>query len=70
MDPRGVQLIAKQTMDYLRSVIRPVMKLTQVRSLCENKMLELGADSFWYWDIGAFVFPATKRPNQSLEKSI
>ena len=56
MDPRGVQLIAKQTMDYLRSVIRPGMKLTQVRSLCENKMLELGADSFWYWDIGAFVF--------------
>ena len=24
--------------------------------LCEQKMLELGADSFWYWDIGAFVF--------------
>ena len=19
-------------------------------------MLELGADSFWYWDVGAFVF--------------
>lgn len=24
--------------------------------MCENKMLEFGADSFWYWDIGAFVF--------------
>ena len=28
----------------------------EVRKLCEQKMLELGADSFWYWDIGAFVF--------------
>ena len=25
-------------------------------NICEQKMLELGADSFWYWDIGAFVF--------------
>ena len=24
--------------------------------MCENKMLEPGADSFWYWDIDAFVF--------------
>jgi Xaa-Pro aminopeptidase len=32
------------------------MKLTEVRRLCEDKMLTLGADSFWYWDIGAFVF--------------
>ena len=32
------------------------MNLLQVRKLCEQKMLELGADSFWYWDIGAFVF--------------
>lgn len=56
MDHREVQAIAKQTMDYIRSVIRPGMKLTQVRKLCEDKMLELGADSFWYWDIGAFIF--------------
>ena len=32
------------------------MNLLEVRKLCEQKMLELGADSFWYWDIGAFVF--------------
>ena len=24
--------------------------------MCENKMLELGADSFWYYGIGAFIF--------------
>lgn len=32
------------------------MNLLDVRKLCEQKMLELGADSFWYWDVGAFVF--------------
>ena len=24
--------------------------------MCEQTLLDLGADSFWYWDIGAFVF--------------
>ena len=32
------------------------MNFLEVRIFCEQKMLELGADSFWYWDIGAFVF--------------
>ena len=32
------------------------MNLLDIRRICEEKMLELGADSFWYWDIGAFVF--------------
>lgn len=32
------------------------MSLIEVRKLCEDKMLELGADSFWYWGVGAFVF--------------
>jgi methionine aminopeptidase len=32
------------------------MSLIEVRRLCEEKMLSLGADSFWYWDVGAFVF--------------
>ena len=36
--------------------IKPGMKLLDIRKLCEQKMLELGADSFWYWDVGAFVF--------------
>ncbi len=51
-----VQAIAKQTIEYIKLVIRPGMKLTEVRKLCEQKMLELGADSFWYWDVGAFCF--------------
>ena len=32
------------------------MNLLEIRKLCEEKRLELGADSFWYWDVGAFVF--------------
>ena len=53
---KEVQFIAKQTMDFIRKAILPGMKLAQVRKLCEAKMLELGADSFWYWNIGAFLF--------------
>ena len=51
-----VQKIAKDTIEYIKKEIRPGMLLSQVRSLCEEKMIELGADSFWYWDVGAFVF--------------
>lgn len=56
MEYRKVQQIAKDTMAYAKRVIKSGMNLLQVRKLCEQKMLELGADSFWYWDIGAFVF--------------
>lgn len=51
-----VQKIAKEAMRYLQEVIRPGMNLKDVRSICESKMLESGADSFWYWDVGALVF--------------
>lgn len=56
MDYQQVQKIAKDTISYIRQYIRPGMRLTEIRKLCEEKMLELGADSFWYWDVGAFVF--------------
>jgi len=56
MTHQQVQQIARDTIAYIRQVIRPGMHLTDVRRLCEEKMLELGADSFWYWDVGAFVF--------------
>jgi len=32
------------------------MNLLDIRRMCEEKLLELGVDSFWYWDVGAFVF--------------
>lgn len=56
MDYRDVQNIARETMAYIKTAIAPGMKLSDVRKLCEDKMKTLGADLFWYWDIGAFVF--------------
>ena len=56
IDYQAVQKIAKDTIKYIKAEIRSGMSLIEVRSLCENKMRELGADSFWYYDIGAFVF--------------
>ena len=32
------------------------MTLKEVRALCEAYLMAHGADSFWYWDVGAFVF--------------
>ncbi len=56
MDYQQVQKIAKDTMEYVKKHIKPGMNPLDIRKMCEDKMLELGADSFWYWDIGAFVF--------------
>ncbi len=56
MDYVEVQKIAKYTIKYIKANIHPGISLKEVRRLCEEKMLQLGADSFWYWDIGAFVF--------------
>ncbi len=48
MDYKAVQAIGKETMEYIKRVLEPGMSLIEVRKLCEDKMLELGADSFWY----------------------
>lgn len=56
MEYSEVQTIAKDTIEYIKTELTAGMKLTDIRKLCEDKMLASGADSFWYWDIGAFVF--------------
>ncbi len=56
MEYREVQQIAKKTIEYAKTIIKPGMNLLKLRELCEQKMLDLGVDSFWYWDIGAFIF--------------
>ena len=56
LEYKEVQKIAKDTIAYARKNIRSGMTLAEVREMCEKKLIELGADSFWYWDIGAFVF--------------
>lgn len=56
MNHKQVQQIAKDTISYAKQNIKPGMNLRDIRRMCDGKMLELGADSFWYWDVGAFVF--------------
>ena len=56
MQYKHVQQIAKDTIEYMKTQIKPGMSLKELREKCEQKMLDLGADSFWYWDVGAFVF--------------
>lgn len=56
MEYKEVQKIAKDTIKYAKHHIKSGMSLPAVRKMLESKMLELGADSFWYWDIGAFIF--------------
>ena len=56
MQYREVQNIAKKTIEFIKENIQPGMTLLEIRNLCETKMMELGADSFWYWDVGVFVF--------------
>ena len=56
MQYKQVQQIAKDTIEYIKTQIKPGMSLIELRDKCEQKMLDLGADSFWYWDVGAFVF--------------
>lgn len=52
----AMQNLNRETMQYISETISAGMSLGKVRELCENYMLAHGADSFWYWDIGAFVF--------------
>ena len=56
LDYAKTQSIAKQTIEYIKKNIRPNQNLREIRELCEEKLLGLGADAFWYWDVGAFVF--------------
>lgn len=51
-----VQCIAREAMQVAKATIRAGQNLQEVRTLCEDALLRLGADDFWYWDIGAFVF--------------
>ena len=55
-----MQNLNRATIEYASTVIVPGMTLARLRSLCETYMLSHGADSFWYWDVGAFVFAGDK----------
>ena len=52
----AMQDLNRATMKYIAGIMKVGMNLRDIKTLCENYLLENGADSFWYWDIGAFVF--------------
>lgn len=56
MTIHDMQNLNRDTIKYISSEIKPGMNLREVRMLCEDFLISHGADSFWYWDIGAFVF--------------
>ena len=56
MTNKEIQDVAKQTIEYIKTKIYVGQSLEEIRNLCESKMIELGADSFWYYNIGAFIF--------------
>ena len=56
MTIHDMQNLNRNAVAYVTSVIQPGMTLSSVRSLCEEYLLTHGADSFWYWDVGAFIF--------------
>ena len=60
MTIQGMQNLNRATIEYASTVIVPGMTLVELRKLCEAYMLSHGADSFWYWDVGAFVFAGDK----------
>ena len=51
-----MQNLNRATIKYAAVIIKAGMNLSDIKALCENYLLENGADSFWYWDVGAFVF--------------
>ncbi len=51
-----MQNLNKKTMTFISKNISVGMSLIEVRNLCESFMLDNGADSFWYYNVGAFVF--------------
>ena len=53
---RKVQDMARQAMAATNDLLRPGFTLSEVRQRCEEHLLKLGADGFWYWGIGAFIF--------------
>jgi Xaa-Pro aminopeptidase len=56
MEYIAVQQLAKDTLLHLKTKLRAGMHLREIRQICEDYMLLHGADSFWYYGIGAFVF--------------
>lgn len=52
----SMQDLNRSAIKYAAATIEIGMRLSDIKELLENYLLENGADSFWYWDVGAFIF--------------
>lgn len=53
---KKVQSIAKETIEFLKSFIQEGISAKEIKNAAEKFMNEKGVNSFWYYNIGAFVF--------------
>jgi len=53
---KHVQSIAKKTVEFLKSFIKKGLSAQEIKQVAEKHMKAQGANSFWYYNIGAFVF--------------
>lgn len=51
-----IQQIAKETINYIIDNIRSGMSVIQLKELAELYMKGKGIPSFWYYNVGAFIF--------------
>ena len=52
----AMQNLNRAAIKHIAGIIKAGMNLRDIKALCEDYLLKNGADSFWYWDVGAFVF--------------
>lgn len=53
---KKVQLVAKKTIDFLKSLVKEGISEKEIKDAAEKYLYKNGIDSFWYYGIGAFVF--------------
>lgn len=51
-----MQNLNRAAIKHVSDTMKTGMSLPYIKKLCEDYLLENGADSFWYWDVGAFIF--------------
>ncbi len=67
---RKAQNIARATIEYLKSsIIKSGVSEREIKDAAERFMKEKGADSFWYYDIGAFVLIGNRTKDSFSGKS-
>ena len=52
----SMQNLNRAAIKHVSDTMKTGMSLPYIKKLCEDYLLENGADSFWYWDVGAFIF--------------